>query len=62
MQNRGAFWDMIKTNNLSREDSENVKRYEDERSALITTKIIQLGICIALAWERNKTTTESGRD
>ena len=53
---------MIKTNNLCREDRENVKRYEDERSALITTKIIQLGICIALAWERNKTTTESGRD
>ena len=47
----------IRTNNISAEDTENVKRYEDElrhRNAIITSKIMLLGICIAKAWKRTQ--------
>ena len=52
-----AFWQTIRTNNISSEDRENVKRYEDElrhRNAVITSKIIHLGICLAKAWARSR--------
>ena len=58
--NRQAFWESIRTNNISEADRDNVKRYEDaqravqrQRNAVITTKIIKLGVCIAKAWARN---------
>ena len=53
-----AFWETIRTNNISSEDRENVKRYEDEQ-AVITSMIIHLGLCIATAWARSKASTRS---
>ena len=53
---RQAFWESIRTNNFSAEDTKNLKRYEDElrhRNAVITSKIMLLGICIAKAWKRS---------
>ena len=51
------FWESIRTNNISSQDRRNVKRYEDERchrNAVITSKIIHLGVCIAMAWARDE--------
>ena len=60
------FWESIQTNNISEADRDDVKRYEDaqrvaqrHRNAVITTKIVKLGLCIAQAWARNYASTRS---
>ena len=59
---RQTFWKSIRTNNISDVDRDNVQRYEDEqrhRNAVITSKIIKLGLCIAKAWARKYASTRS---
>ena len=58
---RQTFWESIRTNNISEVDRDDVQRYEDEqraaqrhRNAVITTKIVKLGLCIAKAWARSR--------
>jgi hypothetical protein len=61
-----AFWESIRTNSFSEADHDDVKRYEDtqraaqrHRNAVITAKIVKLGLCIARAWARNCASTRS---
>lgn len=61
---RQAFWESIRTNNISEEDRERVTIYENERRAaqrhrnvVIASEIIKLGVCVAKAWARNYAST-----
>ena len=52
-QERRCFWEDIQTNNFTTAERDSIKRYEEQQDR-ITSEIINCGVCIAMAWEREK--------